>query len=68
MIGDIEGAIGLYERAADVGWINYPVLATTDPLIEPVRGEPRFQALLDRVKREWEEFGTELGEADRPAT
>ncbi len=66
VLGDIDGALGLYERAVDVGWINYPVLAETDPLIEPVRLEPRFRALLERVKREWEEFGRELEDGGAP--
>ncbi len=32
------------------------MLARSDPLLEPPRGEPRFQRLLDRIHPEWERF------------
>ena len=35
---------------------NYPFLSRVDPWLEPVRGDPRFEALMARVKREWEAF------------
>ena len=32
------------------------MLAHGDPLLANLRGEPRFQRLLDRVRPEWEAF------------
>ena len=40
----------------DRGSINYPMLAKGDPLLQPLRGEPRFQRLLDCIRPEWERF------------
>ena len=39
-----------------MGFINYPMLAEHDPLLESIRGEERFERRLVRVKREWENF------------
>jgi hypothetical protein len=39
-----------------MGWINYPYLSEIDPWLQGIRGEPRFEQLMQRVKREWEEF------------
>ena len=30
--------------------------AKNDPFLENIRGEPRFKKLMERVKREWENF------------
>ncbi len=42
--------------AVDRGFVNYPLLATHDPFLATVRGEARFDALMERVKDEWEHF------------
>jgi TolB-like protein len=49
-------ALEWLEHAVDLGWINYPLLAEKDPFLANIRGEERFQKLMERVKREWEEF------------
>jgi hypothetical protein len=56
LLGDVVGALHWLERAASWGWFNYPLYAQTDPFFEPLRGEPRFQAFLERVKVQWESF------------
>lgn len=40
----------------EIGLANYPFLARVDPLIENLRGEARFRALLERVEAEWRAF------------
>jgi hypothetical protein len=40
----------------EIGAINYPFLATLDPWLANIRGDARFQKLMERVKYEWEHF------------
>jgi hypothetical protein len=54
LAGLTEEAIHWAGNAVNQGFINYPVLAEHDPVLSELRGEPRYDALLDRVKREWE--------------
>jgi len=55
LVGSIKEAIDWLEY--DVRWFhNYPFLAEKDPFLANVRGEPRFRKLMERVKKEWEEF------------
>jgi tetratricopeptide (TPR) repeat protein len=56
VLGDFDSALRWLDRAASWGWINYPLYARTDPLLEGLRGDPRYQAFLDRVKKQWDEF------------
>ncbi|HTH24158.1 MAG TPA: tetratricopeptide repeat protein [Vicinamibacterales bacterium] len=42
--------------AVDRGFINYPFLARHDPFLKGIRGEPRFQKLLETVRERWEKF------------
>ncbi len=56
LVGEREKALDWLEHWIDRGSINYPMLAHGDPLLEPLRGEPRFQRLLARVRPEWESF------------
>jgi non-specific serine/threonine protein kinase len=56
LIDEKEDAIDWIENAVNRGFINYPFLAGYDPLLESIRGEVRFKALLERVRHEWEHF------------
>ncbi len=38
------------------GFINYPFLARYDPSFESLRGDPRFQQLLETVRERWLRF------------
>ena len=42
--------------AVDRGFINYPFLARHDPFFEDLRGDPRFQRLLQTVRGRWVKF------------
>ena len=56
LVNERERALDWLEHWVDRGSINYPMLARLDPLLQPLRGEPRFQRLLERVRPEWERF------------
>lgn len=56
MIGEKQKAIEMLEYATGRGFLNYPFLVGYDPLLENIRGEPRFKKLMERVKHEWENF------------
>jgi hypothetical protein len=60
LVGENEKALDWRDR----GSINYPMLAHGDPLLQPLRGEPRFQRLLDRIRPEWERFVPRFQAAD----
>jgi non-specific serine/threonine protein kinase len=51
-----DEAFNWLEIAVDRGFLNYPFLSQKDPWLENLRGEARFKELMERVKREWEEF------------
>jgi tetratricopeptide (TPR) repeat protein len=56
LIGEKKRAIELLEYSTGRGLLNYPFLNEFDPLLENIRGEPRFKKLMERVKHEWENF------------
>jgi tetratricopeptide (TPR) repeat protein len=51
-----DEALDWLENAVDLGHINYPFFAEKDLFLTKLRGDPRFEKLMQRVKREWEEF------------
>ncbi|UCC84335.1 MAG: hypothetical protein JSW46_05235 [Gemmatimonadota bacterium] len=55
-VGSEEEALEWLGYAVDADFINYPMLAEHDPFLARLRGKPRFDALLERVKSEWETF------------
>jgi serine/threonine protein kinase len=55
MLGKTEEALKWLERGVELGLINYPFLSI-DPGFENIRGDSRFQKLMERVKHEWEHF------------
>jgi TolB-like protein len=56
LAGFEQEALDWLSNAVDRGFINYPFIAEHDPLLESVRGEPRFQETLAKAKHEWEHF------------
>jgi non-specific serine/threonine protein kinase len=56
LLGEKNEALDWLQNAIDRGFINYPMLAEKDPLLANLRGEERFKKLMERVKKEWEEF------------
>ena len=56
LLDEKDEAFNWLEIAVGCGFINYPMLSQKDPWLESIRGEERFKKLMERVKREWEEF------------
>jgi non-specific serine/threonine protein kinase len=54
LLDEKEEALNWLESAVNRGFINYPLLAERDPLLENIREEARFNRLMERVKHEWE--------------
>jgi serine/threonine protein kinase len=51
-----EDAYRWLERALARGSINYRLFAHDDPFFENLRGDERFQQLMDLIKPKWESF------------
>jgi serine/threonine protein kinase len=56
LIDDRDRAIDWIRRAADLGFINYPLLAERDPFLATLRSEPAFKPLIEDIRRRWEAF------------
>ena len=56
MIGDFDTALDWLENSVDRGFFNYPFISQHDPFLTKMRGNPRYDTLMERVKHEWENF------------
>jgi TolB-like protein len=56
LAGAHDAAFEWVTNAVDRGFINYPLLAEHDPFLPKLQRDPRYQALLERVRHEWENF------------
>ena len=57
MLGDVDGAIDALSDSVRLGNSHYPYLAHRATLLAPLRGHPRYQQLMEVVKRRWEHGG-----------
>lgn len=51
-----DAAVSWLTKAVDLGFINYPFFSRHDRLLDNVREDAAFQALIERIRREWEGF------------
>ena len=56
ILGDFDTALEWLENSVDRGFINYPFMSQYDPFLTKMRGNPRYDKLMERVKYEWEKF------------
>ncbi len=56
LIGEKELALDCLELDVNLGMSNHPLMNELDPFLVSIRGEERFQKLMERVKYEWEHF------------
>jgi non-specific serine/threonine protein kinase len=58
MAGVPDRAFHWLDIAITRGYINYPFLARYDPCLQSLRGDARFERLLDTVQARWLAFET----------
>jgi eukaryotic-like serine/threonine-protein kinase len=62
--GEVDESLRWLERAVELGLAHHPFLARIDPLLEPVRADPRFERLMEAVEKKWRAFPGSSGPDD----
>jgi tetratricopeptide (TPR) repeat protein len=57
-IGEHELALKWLDNAVDRGFMNYQMIGAYDPYITRLRGNKRYEEIVQRAKMNWENFGT----------
>jgi len=55
-LGDHDAALEWLGSAIDCGFCNHRFWSTVDPVLAPLRGDPRFQALMDQAREKERAF------------
>ena len=55
-LGDADRALAWLENAVELGFLNHRFLAEIDPVLAPLRGDPRFQTLMARAREKQAEL------------
>lgn len=56
LAGNIDEALRWLSTAVDRGFINFPYLDQHDPILTRLKGEPRYDRLLEEVGKRWQAF------------
>jgi serine/threonine protein kinase len=56
MLGDADSALDWLGNAVELGFVNHHYLGEVDTLLAPLRGDPRFQALMARAREKQAEL------------
>jgi serine/threonine protein kinase/tetratricopeptide (TPR) repeat protein len=62
--GNTDEALRWLDRAVQLGW-PYELTTINDPLLAPLRGEPQFQVLVDRMRDRNREMRRQLAYAEK---
>ena len=66
MAGDAARALAVLEEAVDKGFYAYPFMARFCPPLDPLRGMPEFERILEKARLRSEEFTRALPGGGRP--
>jgi serine/threonine protein kinase/tetratricopeptide (TPR) repeat protein len=55
-VGDLDEALYWLSRAIEMGFINHRFFAEHDPFLAKLRGDPRFEALMERAREKQREI------------
>ena len=58
-VGDVDEALYWLSRAIEMGFINHRFFAEVDPLLAKLRGNPRFEELMERSREKQREVEAE---------
>jgi adenylate cyclase len=58
-VGDSDEALRWLSRAIEMGFINHRFFAEHDPFLARLRGDPRFEALMERARAKQRELEAE---------
>jgi serine/threonine-protein kinase len=58
-VGDLDEALYWLSRAIDMGFINHRFFAEVDPFLAKLRGDPRFEELMERAREKQREIEAE---------
>ena len=58
-VGDVDEALYWLSRAIEMGFINRRFFAEVDPFLANLRGDPRFEALMERAREKQREIEAE---------
>jgi hypothetical protein len=55
----MDQALRWLGNAIDLGFVNCDFFSRIDPLLEALRGDPRFEALMERAREKQRAFGVQ---------
>jgi hypothetical protein len=58
-VGDVDEALYWLSRAIEMGFINHRFFAEVDPFLANLRGNPRFEELMEQAREKQREVEAE---------